>query len=113
MVYRVKQGYKVLLVFEPITLAMIHVLSLKGEYPSKTRFYKDFIAEIDVSYATFTRKLCKLERHGIITTVKEEKGNGLLGKKTRIRLTEKGELLARFTRILLGTQGILEAMPEP
>jgi len=98
-IYRVRDPFKGIAIFDPYTIAVILALKEKGEgnIGDINRAASKFA---EMQPATTTRKLDALHKYGIVSMEKIERAKGWIEK--RFRLTEKGQMLAEaLTKALL------------
>jgi len=99
-IYRVKESYKGIAIFDPYTIAVILALKEKGE-GNIGDINRAASKYAEMQPATTTRKLDALYKYGIVEMEKIERAKGWIEK--RFRLTEKGQILAdALSQALLG-----------
>ncbi len=101
-IYRVKDPYKGIAIFDPYTIAVILALKEKGE-GNIGDINRAASKYAEMQPATTTRKLDALYKYGIVDMKQIERAKGWIEK--RFTLTEKGKLLAEaLTKSLPGVE---------
>jgi len=91
-IYRVKDQYRSLSIFDPYTLAVLLALyeRREGNIGDINRAASKYA---EMQPATTTRKLEALRKYGIVEMERIERAKGWIEK--RFRLTQKGEAIAK------------------
>ncbi len=101
-IYRVKEPYKGISIFDPYTLAVLLALKERGE-GNIGDINRAASKYAEMQPATTTRKLEALRKYGLVEMEKIERARGWVEK--RFRLTDKGKMLAdALAQALLGGQ---------
>ncbi len=98
-IYRVKDAYHQLSIFDPYTIAVLLALAERGE-GNIGDINRTAAKYAEMQPATTTRKLKGLLKIGLVEMEEIERAKGWIEK--RFRLTEKGEEMARIlSKIIL------------
>ncbi|MHA1590764.1 MAG: hypothetical protein ACTSVA_09255 [Candidatus Njordarchaeales archaeon] len=90
-IYRVKDPYRGISIFDPYTIAVLLALRERGE-GNIGDINRTASKYAEMQPATTTRKLEALYRYGLVDMTKIERAKGWIEK--RFRLTEKGQKIA-------------------
>jgi len=104
-VYRVKEPFKGISIFDPYTVAVLLALRERGE-GNIGDINRAASKYAEMQPATTTRKLEALRKYGLVDMKKIERARGWIEK--RFKLTDKGKALAdalayAFTELSQGT----------
>ena len=99
-IYRVKDPYKGISIFDPYAIAVILALKERGE-GNIGDINRAASKYAEMQPATTTRKLEALRKYGLVEMEKIERAKGWIEK--RFKLTDKGQMLAdALSEALLG-----------
>jgi len=98
-IYRVKEAFQQLSIFDPYTIAVLLALAERGE-GNIGDINRTAAKYAEMQPATTTRKLKGLLKIGLVEMEEIERAKGWIEK--RFRLTEKGEEMAKvLSKIIL------------